>query len=45
MEKYKIVFKKSVSKDFRSIPPKMVKQILSKIDRLADTAFQRSFLK
>lgn len=36
MAKYKITFKKSVSKDLRSIPKADVKRILKKIDSLAD---------
>lgn len=36
MAKYKITFKKSVSKDLRSIPGAYVKRILKKIDSLAD---------
>ena len=34
MTKYKLTFKKSVAKDFRNIPKKDVKKILSKIDSL-----------
>ena len=36
MAKYKITFKKSVSKDLRSIPSADVKRILKRIDALAD---------
>ncbi|MBI3359327.1 MAG: type II toxin-antitoxin system RelE/ParE family toxin [Nitrospirae bacterium] len=36
MAKYKITFKKSVAKDFRVIPNRDVKRILSRIDTLAD---------
>jgi len=36
MEKYSITFKKSVSKDLRSIPATDVKRILKKIDSLAN---------
>jgi len=36
MAKYKITFKKSVAKDFRSIPNKDVKRILSRINSLAE---------
>lgn len=36
MAKYKITFKKSVSKDLRSIPKADLKRILKKIDSLAD---------
>jgi mRNA interferase RelE/StbE len=35
MAKYNITFKKSVSKDLRSMPPADVKRILKKIDSLA----------
>jgi len=34
MAKYKLVFKKSVAKDLRSIPNNDVKKILAKIDTL-----------
>jgi mRNA interferase RelE/StbE len=34
MAKYKLVFKKSVAKDLRSIPNSDVKKILAKIDTL-----------
>lgn len=36
MAKYKITFKKSVLKDFKSIPSADVRKILSCIDTLAD---------
>ncbi len=36
MAKYKITFKKSVSKDLRNIPATDVKRILKKIDSLAE---------
>lgn len=36
MAKYKITFKKSVSKDLRTIPNKDVSRILSRIESLAD---------
>ena len=36
MASYKIVFKRSVAKDFRPIPNQDVKRILAKIDELAD---------
>tara|TARA_R110001592_G_scaffold338788_1_gene626137 strand:- start:1024 stop:1287 length:264 start_codon:yes stop_codon:yes gene_type:complete len=36
MAKYKITFKKSVSKDLRSIPNQDVDRILKRIDKLAD---------
>jgi len=35
MAKYRITFKKSVSKDLRSIPKKDIKRILAQIDLLA----------
>ena len=35
MESYRLSFKRSVSKDFRSIPPEGVRTILSRIDALA----------
>ena len=36
MAKYKVTFKKSVAKDFRSIPNHDVKRILSRIDGLVE---------
>jgi mRNA interferase RelE/StbE len=36
MGKYKITFKKSVAKDFRSIPKQDVQRLLKRIDSLAD---------
>ncbi len=36
MERYKITFKKSVAKDFRSIPKQDVQRILKRIDSLAE---------
>tara|TARA_B100000745_G_C20081763_1_gene369547 strand:- start:161 stop:424 length:264 start_codon:yes stop_codon:yes gene_type:complete len=36
MAKYKITFKKSVTKDLRNLPNKDVKKILNKIDELAE---------
>ena len=36
MVKYKITFKKSVSKDFRTIPNQDVKKILDKIEDLSE---------
>ena len=36
MEKYKITFKKSVTKDLRSIPNKDIKRILLKIESLSE---------
>ena len=36
MEKYKIRFKKSVAKDFKTLPKSDVIKILSKIDSLAE---------
>lgn len=36
MARYKITFKKSVAKDFRSIPARDVKRLLKRIDKLAD---------
>jgi len=35
MEKYKITFKKSVSKDLKSVPKSDIKKILLKVDSLA----------
>jgi len=34
MKKYKLTFKKSVAKDFRNIPKKDIRKILSKIESL-----------
>ena len=36
MESYSLVFKKSVAKDFRSIPNQDVKRILKRIDSLRE---------
>lgn len=36
MAKYKLVFKKSVSKDFRAIPNKDVSRILQRIEELQE---------
>ncbi len=36
MAKYKITFKKSITKDLRNIPSPGVKRILQRIDALAD---------
>ena len=36
MAKYKVTFKKSVAKDFRSIPNKDIQRILKRIDSLAE---------
>jgi len=36
MEKYRVTFKKSVAKDFRTIPKSDIKKILAKIDSLAE---------
>lgn len=35
MESYRLSFKRSVTKDFRSIPPDDVRRILGRIDALA----------
>lgn len=39
MAKYKLVFKKSVSKDLRTIPAQDVKRILKRIDALPDNPY------
>ncbi|MGD9851149.1 MAG: type II toxin-antitoxin system RelE/ParE family toxin [Nitrospirales bacterium] len=36
MAKYRLIFKKSVTKDFRSIPQRDLDRILKRIDALAD---------
>ena len=36
MEKYKVAFKKSVSKDLRSIPKKEVARVVKCLDALAE---------
>ena len=36
MARYKLLFKKSVSKDFRALPKKDVRKILERINALAD---------
>ncbi|MGO2356086.1 MAG: type II toxin-antitoxin system RelE family toxin [Marinomonas foliarum] len=45
MAKYKITFKKSVSKDFKSIPKKDVPKILQKIESLADNPREEGCIK
>ena len=45
MAKYKITFKKSVTKDFRSIPNKDVKKILQRIESLADNPRSEGCIK
>lgn len=44
MAKYKITFKKSVSKDRRNIPASDVKRILKKIDSLAENPQAKAVL-
>jgi len=36
MAKYKVTFKKSITKDFRSIPKKDIQKILQLIESMAD---------
>ena len=45
MARYRITFKKSVTKDFRRIPNQDVKRILSRIDSLADNPRGKGCLK
>lgn len=45
MAKYRVTFKKSVSKDFRTIPKSDVKRILAKIDALAENPRQAGAIK
>ena len=45
MAKYKITFKKSVTKDFRVIPNKDVKKILQRIESLADNPRSEGCIK
>ena len=45
MAKYKITFKKSVTKDFRGIPNKDVKKILQRIESLADNPRSEGCIK
>ncbi len=45
MARYRIQFKKSVAKDLRSIPNKDIKQILARIDSLADDPRPRGVKK
>lgn len=45
MEKYKITFKKSVSKDLKSVPKPDIKKILLKIDSLADNPRREGAVK
>ena len=45
MEKYSLVFKKSVSKDLRNIPNKDVKRILKRIDLLLENPRAKGCVK
>lgn len=45
MARYKVSFKKSVSKDFKLIPKSDVKKILSKIDSLAENPRREGAIK
>ncbi len=45
MAKYKVTFKKSVAKDFRSIPNQDVKRILSKINDLQENPRAKGCIK
>ena len=45
MANYKVTFKKSVAKDFRSIPNQDVKRILEKIDMLTDDPRAKGCIK
>lgn len=45
MAKYRLVFKKSVIKDFKSIPNAQVSKILSRIERLANDPRPRGSIK
>ena len=45
MAKYKISFKKSVSKDFKNIPKKDVSKILGKIESLAENPRSEGCIK
>ena len=45
MEKYSLVFKKSVAKDLRNIPNKDVKRILKRIDLLLENPRAKGSVK
>lgn len=45
MEKYKVIFKKSVAKDFKTLPKSDIKRILSKIDSLAENPRREGAIK
>ncbi|MCF2946508.1 type II toxin-antitoxin system RelE/ParE family toxin [Paraglaciecola aquimarina] len=45
MEKYKITFKKSVTKDFKTLPKADIKKILTKIDSLAENPRREGAIK
>lgn len=45
MEKYSITFKKSVAKDFKTLPKSDVKKILAKIESLAEDPRREGAIK
>ena len=45
MERYKLVFKKSVAKDLRNIPNKEVKRIVERIDTLVNNPKPQGAIK
>jgi len=45
MEKYKITFKKSVSKDLKFVPKSDIKKILLKVDSLAENPRREGAVK
>ncbi|RTE67625.1 type II toxin-antitoxin system RelE/ParE family toxin [Amphritea opalescens] len=45
MEKYKITFKKSVTKDFKALPKADIKKILARIDSLATNPRREGAIK
>lgn len=45
MEKYRVTFKQSVAKDFRTIPKSDIKKLLAKIDSLAENTRRDGAIK
>lgn len=45
MANYKITFKKSIAKDFKSLPKADIKKILAKIDSLAENPRREGAIK
>jgi len=45
MASYKIIFKPSVEKDLRSLPPSVARRVLERVEALQDDPFPRRSLK